>query len=90
MNKTELITAIVEKTGVAKKDAVQVVDAFTEVVTAELKKGGDLRLVGFGTFKVKERSARTGINPQTKEKITIAASKTPAFVASSVLKEAVK
>lgn len=90
MNKTELITAIVEKTGVAKKDAVQVVDAFTEVVTAELKKGGDLRLVGFGTFKVKERSARTGINPQTKEKITIAASKAPAFVASSVLKEAVK
>ena len=90
MNKTELIAAIVEKTGVAKKDAVQVVDAFTEVVTAELKKGGDLRLVGFGTFKVKARSARTGINPQTKEKIKIAASKAPAFVASSALKAAVK
>lgn len=90
MNKTELINAIAEKTGVAKKDAVQVVDAFTEVVTDELKNGGDLRLVGFGTFKVKERAARTGINPQTKEKIEIAASKAPAFVASSALKEAVK
>ena len=90
MNKTELIAAIAEKAGIAKKDADKALAAFIETVTEELKAGGKVQLVGFGTFEVKERAARTGINPQTKQQITIAASKAPVFKAGNAFKTAIK
>ncbi len=90
MNKTELIAAIAEKAGIQKKDADKALAAFVECVTDELKAGGKVQLVGFGTFEVKERAARTGINPQTKEQITIAASKAPAFKAGKAFKDQIK
>lgn len=90
MNKTELIAAIAEKAGIAKKDADKALAAFIESVTEELKAGGKVQLVGFGTFEVKERAARTGINPQTKQQIKIAASKAPVFKAGNAFKTAIK
>ena len=90
MNKTELIAAIADKAGIAKKDADKALAAFIETVTDELKAGGKVQLVGFGTFEVKERAARTGINPQTKEQIKIAASKAPVFKAGNAFKTAIK
>ena len=90
MNKTELIAAIAEKAGIAKKDADKALAAFIETVEAELKAGEKVALVGFGTFEVRERAARTGINPKTKAKIEIAASKAPAFKAGAALKAAIK
>ena len=89
MNKTELVAAIAEQAGLTKKDSEKVLKAFVEVVTEELKKGEKVQLVGFGTFEVSERPAREGINPQTKEKIEIAASKSPKFKAGKALKDAV-
>ena len=90
MNKSELISAIVDKAGLAKKDADKALNAFIEIVTEELKSGGKVQLVGFGTFEVKERAARTGINPQTKEQIQIPASKAPVFKAGNTFKNEVK
>ena len=87
MNKTELVSAIAENAGLTKKDSEKVLKAFVEVVTEELKKGEKVQLVGFGTFEVSERPAREGINPQTKEKIEIAASKAPKFKAGKALKD---
>ena len=89
MNKTELVSAIAENAGLTKKDSEKVLKAFVEVVTEELKKGEKVQLVGFGTFEVSERPAREGINPQTKEKIEISASKAPKFKAGKALKDAV-
>ena len=89
MNKTELVAAIAEKSGIAKKDAEKALAAFVDTVAAELKKGEKISLVGFGTFEVREREARTGINPKTGEKIQIAASKAPAFKAGKALKDAI-
>ena len=89
MNKTELVAAMADQAGLSKKDAEKALKAFTDVVAAELKKDGKVQLVGFGTFEVRERAAREGVNPQTKKKIKIAASKVPAFKAGSALKEAV-
>ena len=79
MNKTELVAAIADKAGISKKDADAVVAAFTETVTKELKKGGKVQLVGFGTFEVSKRAARTGRNPQTGAEMKIPASKAPKF-----------
>lgn len=90
MNKTELIAAIADKAGIAKKDADKALAAFIDTVAAELKAGGKVQLVGFGTFEVKERAARTGINPQTKAKIEIAASKAPVFKAGNTFKAEIK
>lgn len=90
MTKSELITAVAEKANLSKKDAESAVSAVTEAITEALADGDKVSLVGFGTFSVKDRAARTGINPLTKEKIEIAASKAPAFKAGSVLKDAVK
>ena len=87
MNKTELVAAIAEKSELSKKDAEKALKAFTEVVTDELKKGEKIQLVGFGTFEVAERAAREGINPTTKEKIQIPASKAPKFKAGKALKD---
>ena len=88
MNKTELIAAMVEKSELTKKDAGAALDAFTAAVEDALKAGDKVQLVGFGTFEVKNRPARTGINPQTKKPVKIAASKAPAFKAGKALKDA--
>ncbi len=89
MNKAELLAAMVEKADISKRDAEKALKAFEEVVTEELKKGGKIQLVGFGTFEVAERAARVGRNPQTGEDMTIAASKAPKFKAGKALKDAV-
>ena len=90
MNKTELIAAIAGQAEVSKKDAEKVLKAFTDVVAEELKNGGKVQLVGFGTFEVSERAARTGRNPQTGAKIKIAAKTAPVFSAGKKFKEIVK
>lgn len=89
MNKTELIAAIAEKTGLSKKDAEKAVKAFTDVVSEELKKGEKIQLVGFGTFEVADRPARDGRNPKTGEPMPIPASKAPKFKAGKALKDMV-
>ena len=88
MNKTELIAAMAEKSELTKKDTGAALEAFTAAVEDALKAGDKVQLVGFGTFEVKNRPARTGINPQTKQPVKIAASKAPAFKAGKVLKDA--
>ena len=88
MNKTELVAAISEQANISKKDAEAALKAFTDTVAAELKKGEKIQLVGFGTFEVSERAARTGRNPQTGAEMTIAASKAPKFKAGKALKDA--
>lgn len=90
MNKTELVDAMAEKTGLSKKDMVAAVDAFQEVVTDALVKREKVALVGFGTFQTSDRSARAGINPATGEKIQIAARTVPKFVVGKALKDKVK
>ena len=87
MNKTELVAAMAEEAGPAKKDAEKALKAFTDVVEAELKNGGKVQLVGFGTFEVSERSAREGRNPQSGKPMKIAASKAPKFKAGKALKD---
>ena len=89
MNKTELVAAIAKDTKLSQKDAEKVLKAFTEEVTAALKKGDKVQLIGFGTFEVAKRAARTGHNPATGEKIKIKASKTPKFKAGQALKDTV-
>ena len=89
MNKIELIAAVAEKTGMTKKDAERAVAATFESISASLAKGDRVQLSGFGIFEVKERSARVGRNPRTKETIEIPASRTPAFTASKALKDLV-
>ena len=87
MNKTELVAAMAEQAGVSKKDAEKTLKAFTDVVAEELKKGGKVQLVGFGTFEVSERAAREGRNPQTGKAMKIADSKAPKFKAGKALKD---
>ena len=89
MTKSELISAIAEKTELTKKDSGKVVDAITAIISETLAKGEKVQLVGFGTFESRKRAARTGINPQTKKKIKIKATKVPAFKAGQALKDAV-
>ena len=89
MNKTELVAAIAASAELSKKDAEKALKAVVDVITEELKKGEKVQLVGFGTFEISERPAREGINPRTKEKITIPASKNPKFKAGKALKDVV-
>ena len=89
MNKTELIAEVAKKCGISKKDAENALKAFTDVVADELKKGEKIQLVGFGTFEVSERAARTGRNPQTGDEMKIPASKAPKFKAGKALKDIV-
>ncbi len=89
MTKSELITSISEKAGITKKDSEKALTAFIDSVTEALSSGEKVQLVGFGTFEVRERAERTGVNPRTQEKIIISASKVPAFKAGSALKEAI-
>lgn len=88
MNKTELVAAIAEKSELSKKDTEKFVNAFTETVKETLKKGDKIQLIGFGTFDVTKRAARTGRNPQTGAEIKIPASIAPKFTAGKALKEA--
>ena len=89
MNKSELIAAVAEQAALSKKDAEKAVNAVISVITDDLVEGNKVQLVGFGTFEVRTREARTGKNPRTGEKIEIAASKVPAFKAGKALKDAV-
>lgn len=90
MNKTELVTAMVTKSELSKKDVEKALKAFEEVVTEELQAGGKVQLTGFGTFEVIERKERIGRNPKTNEEMPIPASKSPKFKAGKLLKDAVK
>lgn len=90
MTKVELISAVAESTGLTKKDAEKAVTSTIDAITESLKKGEKVALVGFGTFEVRDRPERKGRNPQTKEEITIPASKLPAFKAGKALKDAVQ
>ena len=89
MNKAELISEIASNSGLSKKDSEKALAATIDAVTAALKAGDKVQLVGFGIFEVRERAARTGRNPKTKEVINIPATKTPQFKAGKALKDAV-
>ena len=89
MNKTELINAIAANSGLSKKDSEKALSATTDAITKALVAGDKVQLVGFGIFDVKDRAARVGRNPKTKEPINIPATKTPQFKAGKALKDAV-
>ena len=89
MNKTELINAVALSADVSKKEAEAVITAALDAITAALKEGDKVQLVGFGSFEVKKRAARVGRNPKTKEAIEIPASVVPVFKAGKALKDAV-
>jgi DNA-binding protein HU-beta len=89
MNKSELISAIAEQSGLTKANAEKALKAFQDVVTDELVKGSKVQLVGFGTFEVAEQAARTGRNPKTGKELTIPARKAPKFKAGKTLKDSV-
>ena len=89
MNKGDFVGHVADAAELSKADAARAVDAMIDVITKALKKGDTVTLVGFGTFAVRERAARLGHNPQTKEPIKIKASKNPAFKAGKALKDAV-
>jgi len=89
MNKSELVDAVSSQSGLAKADAARAVEAVLESVSSALKGGDTVALVGFGTFAVKARAARTGLNPRTREPLQIPASKMPVFKAGKALKDAV-
>lgn len=90
MNKTELVAAVAAKANLSKKDADAAVNAVLDAVKDALAEGDKVSVVGFGTFSVKVRAARTGLNPRTKETIEIPESKVPTFKAGAALKDAVK
>ena len=89
MNKADLVAAVAEKAGISKKDSEKAVNAAFDAITEALVAGDKVQLVGFGAFETKERSARIGRNPKTKEEIQIPASRVPAFKAGKALKDAV-
>lgn len=89
MKKTELISAMAEKSGLSKKDSESALNAFIETITGALKEGDKVNLIGFGSFEVRERAERQGVNPKTGEAMTIKASKSPVFKAGKGIKEAV-
>ncbi len=89
MNKTELVANVAEKAGLTKKDAEKALGAVIESIEEALVEGDKIQLIGFGTFEVKDRAARTGRNPQTGKEIEIAASRNPVFKAGKALKDAV-
>lgn len=90
MNKTELINTVAEANEITKKDSAKIVDSVFDAITAALKNGEKVQLMGFGSFETHTRAARTGINPRTKEPINIAESKSVAFKAGKALKDEVK
>ncbi|MEH7758103.1 HU family DNA-binding protein [Bacillus pumilus] len=90
MNKTELVSAVVEKTGLSKKEVASVIDATLDEITSALKEGGQVKIAGFGGFESATRAARKGRNPSTGEEIDIPETKAPKFKAAKALKDAVK
>lgn len=90
MNKQELVAAMAAESGMTKVDSEKAVNAFVKAVSASLKKGDSVQLIGFGTFSVAKRNARKGINPQTKKEIKIAAKKVAKFKPGKALADAVK
>ena len=90
MTKDEFVERVAQNSGLGKGEAAKAVDAVLESIEEVLKRGGDINFTGFGKFSVADRSARQGVNPQTGEKIQIAASRVPRFSAGSSLKKAVK
>ena len=90
MNKAELTTAISKSTGLSQKDSGSALESMIETIKKTLKKGGKVQLVGFGSFEVRKRKARNGVNPQSGEKIKIAARKIPKFNPGKALKDLVK
>lgn len=89
MTKTELVVVVANKAGLPKTKVLASIDVLTETIQGALKKGDKVTLIGFGTFDVAQRAAREGVNPQTKQKIKIKASKAPRFKAGKALKDAV-
>ena len=89
MTKTELVNLIAEKADFSKKDAEKALSTVITAITESLSKGEKIQLVGFGTFEVRDRKAKEGINPLTKEKISVPAKRVPAFKAGKALKDAV-
>ena len=89
MNKTELVASVAEAVGVSKKDAAAVIDATFEKIATAMAEGDKVQVIGFGTFETRDRAAREGINPLTKEKITVEACKVPAFKPGKALKDSV-
>ena len=89
MNKTELIAAVAESAGLTKKDTERVINAAVDAITASLVKGEKVQISGFGTFEIKDREARVGRNPHTKEAVEIPATRVPTFKASKSLKDCV-
>ncbi len=90
LTKTDLVSAVAEKAGVTKADAKRTVDAMLDIITEALSTDKKVSLTGFGTFEAREVKERTGVNPRTRERIVIPATKRPAFTAGAVLKRAVK
>ena len=90
MNKTELVSEMAEKAGISKKAAESALDAFVSITGETMKKGDKIQLIGFGTFEAVKRSARTGVNPLTKEKISVPEKTVPKFTAGASLKKLVK
>ena len=90
MNKTELINAVAETSGLTKKDSEIALNAILDTIQSAMKNGDKVQLVGFGSFEVKERAARTGRNPRTKETVEIPASKVPVFKAGQAFKDAIR
>ena len=90
MNKNELVAAVADRAGLSKADAGKAVDSVFDVITAALKRGDDVRMVGFGTFHVTKRAASMGRNPRTGERIQIPASKQPKFKAGKGLKDSLR
>lgn len=90
MTKSEFVDQVASQSGLSKGDAAKAVDASLEVIESTLRRGGEISFTGFGKFTVAERGARQGVNPQTGERIQIAASRVPRFSAGSALKKAVK
>lgn len=89
MNKSELVAAVAEKSGLTKKDAEKAVSSMIDVIVSSVANGEKVQVVGFGTFEQRQRNARTGCDPRTKQQIEIPASKVPAFKAGNAFKEAV-
>ena len=89
MNKQELIASVAETAGLQRSDAIKAVEAVFDAISASLRKGDEVRLVGFGTFSVSKRKASTGRNPRTGEPMTIKASSQPKFKAGKILKDSV-
>lgn len=90
MKKQDFIKVVATKSGLSQDAVTKALTSIIDVVTSELKKGGEVNITGFGAWKVSTRAARNGVNPKTKEKMTIPATKTPVFRAGKTLKEAIK